>query len=106
MEQQSLYRFLFLSFFFFAILGFELRAYTLSHAISPFLWWVFSRSGLLNSLPGLASNRDPPDLCLLSSQDYRRMYILVGLGFDLRASPYKAGAVLLEPKKHNFRSHS
>jgi hypothetical protein len=30
-------------FFFFALLGFELRAYTLSHSTSPFLWWVFSR---------------------------------------------------------------
>jgi hypothetical protein len=28
-------------FFFFAVLGFELRAYTLSHSISPFLWWIF-----------------------------------------------------------------
>jgi hypothetical protein len=25
----------------------------------------------MNYLPGLASNRDPPDLCLLSSWDYR-----------------------------------
>jgi hypothetical protein len=27
--------------------------------------------GSLNYLPGLASNCDPPDLCLLSSWDYR-----------------------------------
>jgi hypothetical protein len=27
--------------FFFEVLGFELRAYTLSHSISPFLWWDF-----------------------------------------------------------------
>jgi hypothetical protein len=26
---------------------------------------------LVNYLPGLASNFDPPDLCLLSSYDYR-----------------------------------
>jgi hypothetical protein len=32
------------NFFFFLVLGFELRAYTLSHSTSPFfLWWVFSR---------------------------------------------------------------
>jgi hypothetical protein len=40
--------------FFFSVLGFELRAYTLGHEI-----------GSVNYLPGLASNRDPPDLCLL-----------------------------------------
>jgi hypothetical protein len=28
----------------------------------------FSRQGLKNYLPGLALNRDPPDLCLLSSR--------------------------------------
>jgi hypothetical protein len=56
---------LLLSFFSFAIL--ELRAYTLSHSTSPFLLLVFSRQGLTNCLPGLASNHNPPDLCLLSS---------------------------------------
>jgi hypothetical protein len=30
-------------FFFFAVLEFKLRAYTLSHFTSPFLWWAFSR---------------------------------------------------------------
>jgi hypothetical protein len=30
-------------FFFFAVLGSELRAYTLSHSTNPFLCWVFSR---------------------------------------------------------------
>jgi hypothetical protein len=30
-------------FFFLALLGFELRVYTLSHSTSPLLWWVFSR---------------------------------------------------------------
>jgi hypothetical protein len=29
-------------------------------------------------LPGLASNHDPPDLCLLSSQDYRREPLVPG----------------------------
>jgi hypothetical protein len=39
---------------------------------SPVLWWVFSSWGvLMNYLPGLAPNLDPPDLCLLSGQDYR-----------------------------------
>jgi hypothetical protein len=27
--------------FVFVVLGFELRAYTLSQSTSPFLWWVF-----------------------------------------------------------------
>jgi hypothetical protein len=29
--------------FFFLVLRFELRAYTLSHSTRPFLWWVLSR---------------------------------------------------------------
>jgi hypothetical protein len=37
----------------------------------PFLWWVFSRQSLMNYFPGLASNDDPSDLCLLSSLDHR-----------------------------------
>jgi hypothetical protein len=37
----------------------------------PFFFrWVFSRWGLVNYLPRLASNPNPPDLCLLSSWDY------------------------------------
>jgi hypothetical protein len=40
------------------VLGFELRAYTLSLFCDFFF------------LPRLASNHDPPDLCLLSSWDY------------------------------------
>jgi hypothetical protein len=43
----------------------EPRPWTAPPAL--FLWWVFSRQGLTNYLPGLASNSDPPDLCLLSS---------------------------------------
>jgi hypothetical protein len=32
----------------------------------------------MNHLPGLASNHDPPDLCLLSSQDYRQQPLAPG----------------------------
>jgi hypothetical protein len=31
------------------------------------LCWIFLKQGLTNYLPRLASNLDPPDLCLLSS---------------------------------------
>jgi hypothetical protein len=59
--------------FFPVTLGFEFRAsylldrcsYCLSY--SPALCWVFSRQGLITYLLGLASNLDPPDLCLLIS---------------------------------------
>jgi hypothetical protein len=57
---------------FFSVLGFELRAYTLSHSTSPFLWRVFWDRFSWTILPGLASNHDPPDLCPLSSWNYRR----------------------------------
>jgi hypothetical protein len=51
-----------------SVLEFELRAITSSHSASPFLGRVFSRCGLTNYLPGLASwNHDPSYLCLLSS---------------------------------------
>jgi hypothetical protein len=39
------------------------------------LWSAFSRQGLMNYLPGLASNLNPPDLCLPSSWDYRCFYL-------------------------------
>jgi hypothetical protein len=40
-------------FFFFEVLGFELRAYTLSHSTSPFLWWVSFEIGSCGSIcPG------------------------------------------------------
>jgi hypothetical protein len=52
---------------FFVVVEFELRAYTLNHSTSPFLWQVFSRQGFEHDLPGLALNLDPPDLCFLSS---------------------------------------
>jgi hypothetical protein len=48
------------SFFFFVVLGLELRTYTLSYSTSRFV--IF-----LDYLPRLASNCNPPDLCLLSS---------------------------------------
>jgi hypothetical protein len=57
-------------FFFFLVLGLELRAYTLSYSTSPFLV-IFLRYSLENYLPWLASNHNPPDLCLLSSEDGR-----------------------------------
>jgi hypothetical protein len=63
------------TFFFFCmcvVLGFEPRVYTLSHSTSLFCEGYFLRQGLKNYLPGLALNLDPPDLCLLSSWDYRR----------------------------------
>jgi hypothetical protein len=54
-------------FLFFLVLGFELRAYTLSHSTSPFLWWAFWCRVSQTICLGLISNCDPPDLCLLSS---------------------------------------
>jgi hypothetical protein len=33
----------------------------------------------VNCLPGLSLNRDPPDLCLMSSKDYRREPPALGL---------------------------
>jgi hypothetical protein len=63
-------RTLLFNFYLFAVLGFELRAFTVSRStalsVKGFLGW-----GLTNHLPGLALNRDPPDLCFLSSWDYR-----------------------------------
>jgi hypothetical protein len=58
--------FLFFYLFIFAVLGLELRAFTVNHSTSPILWrvfqdrvsWIFVR---------LALNCYPPDLCLLSS---------------------------------------
>jgi hypothetical protein len=52
---QNLMLSLSLFFFFFTVLGFELRAYTLSQSTSPFLWWVFSRESLVNYLNYLLS---------------------------------------------------
>jgi hypothetical protein len=36
-----------------------------------FFFFNWFEIGSANFLPGLASNHDPPDLCLLSSEDYR-----------------------------------
>jgi hypothetical protein len=56
------------SFFFLVILGLELWAYTLSHSTSNFFVKVLFRDRVSEHyLPGLASNWDRPDLCLLSS---------------------------------------
>jgi hypothetical protein len=59
--------FLFLFFVFFVVLGFELKAYTLSYSTGSIFVKSFSRCDLLSYLLGLASNRSPPDLYLLSS---------------------------------------
>jgi hypothetical protein len=61
-EYRNNFHHAFLSFFFFAVLEFELRAYTLSHSTN-----LFFKIGFINFLPRLASNHDPPDICLLSS---------------------------------------
>jgi hypothetical protein len=39
----SSWGFIFWLFFFFSVLGLQLRAYTLSHSTSPFLWRVVLR---------------------------------------------------------------
>jgi hypothetical protein len=55
------------------VLGFELRAsqllgrYHLSHSASPVFVLGIFEIGSLEHLCRLASNHDPPDLCLLSS---------------------------------------
>jgi hypothetical protein len=54
-------------FFFFAVLGFELRAYTLSHSTSPYLRWVFWDRVSWTICLRLTLNLDPCDLYLLSS---------------------------------------
>jgi hypothetical protein len=54
-------------FSFFALLGLELGAYTLSHSVRPLLYWIFLRKGLVKYLPRIASNLNPPELCLISS---------------------------------------
>jgi hypothetical protein len=62
-----------LFFLFLSVLGFKLRAFTLSSPPALFVWSVcvcvkgFSRYGLANYVPRLVSNCDPPDLSLLSS---------------------------------------
>jgi hypothetical protein len=60
--------------------GFELRtshllgrwSYCLSHSASPFLCFFFFKDGVLRTIClGVASICDPPDFCLLNSEDYR-----------------------------------
>jgi hypothetical protein len=49
--------------FVFTVLEFELRAYTLSPSTSSFFVIFFKMGqGVVNYLPGLALNREPPDL--------------------------------------------
>jgi hypothetical protein len=45
--------------------------YFLNYTSSPFYSGYFRDGGLMNYLPGLALNLDPPDLSLPSSKDYR-----------------------------------
>jgi hypothetical protein len=54
-------------FFFFLVLGFEFRAYTLSHSIITFCDGFFRDRVLQTICLGLASNCDPPDLSLFFS---------------------------------------
>jgi hypothetical protein len=56
---------------FFVLLGLEVMDFTLSLSTSPIFCDRFFRDSLMNDLPGLASNCNAPDLCLLSSWDYR-----------------------------------
>jgi hypothetical protein len=56
-----------MTFFFFVVLEFELRTYTLSHSTSPFCNFFFQDRVSRTIYQGLALNHDPPDLCLLSS---------------------------------------
>jgi hypothetical protein len=59
--------FLFCFVFCFAVLGLELRAYTLSHSTSPFFTVGFFEIGSLKLFAWADLNLDPPDLCLLSN---------------------------------------
>jgi hypothetical protein len=54
-------------FFFFEVLGLKLRAFTSSPSTSLIFVKGFWDKVSQNYLPRLASNHDPPDLCLLSS---------------------------------------
>jgi hypothetical protein len=56
----------FFLFFFFGVLGLELRAYTLSQPPALFVLGIFE-IGSQELFAWLASNHDPSDLCLLSS---------------------------------------
>jgi hypothetical protein len=53
------------------VLGLELRAYTLSHSTSPFLWWVFFKIRFHELFAWTGFKPWSSYLCLLSSWDYR-----------------------------------
>jgi hypothetical protein len=58
----------FFSFFFFVVLGFEFKAYIHLESLHQPLFVLGSfQIGPCKLFPRLASNHDPPDLCLLSS---------------------------------------
>jgi hypothetical protein len=61
--------FFFLSLSFFAVLGFQLGAYTLRHSISPFfvMGFFFFEIGSQELFAWAGFEPHPPDLCLLSS---------------------------------------
>jgi hypothetical protein len=82
------------SIFFFVVLGLELRAFTLGHSTSPIFVKGFSRDGLTNYLARLDLNHDPPNLCLLSSQDYRREPLVLGQYFLFNSTTVSAGGEL------------
>jgi hypothetical protein len=52
---------------FFPVLGFELRAYTLSHSTSPFFVLDVFKIGSCKLFAQAGFEPNPPDLCLLSS---------------------------------------
>jgi hypothetical protein len=60
---------------------FELRPYTFPYSTRPLFFndGIFFWDRVLQSIgPRLASNLNPPDLCLLSSYDYRREPLIPG----------------------------
>jgi hypothetical protein len=59
--------FIFFSFIYLVILGFELRAYTLRHSTITKNDKFFGDRLLPTICPQLALNHNPPDLCLLSN---------------------------------------
>jgi hypothetical protein len=59
-------------FVFFAVLGLELRAFTLSHSTSPFLLYLFLRYGFM-FLPGARHRLQSSYLCFPSSWDDRHI---------------------------------
>jgi hypothetical protein len=89
-------------FFFFAVLGFEHRAYTLSHATRPFLWFFFLTQGLRNYLSGFEPRSSwisaswvariigVRHWCLtglsICKTIYRFFFLFVALGIERRAT--------------------